>query len=167
MQPLTFTLSGIFIIVLSEMTIFNLCFMVHVFICTLNTILLHLHWKQSSITPKQRSGNVYLIITLLFFTDPSQSHHRWKCIFWQAFQMTASFIKCNFHSLSLGSLSIAIATISITGGNTNWYFSLSITDFTSCEHISLPYIMTSTCMAIATGRTLCYGTIATTASQTM
>ena len=63
-------------------------------------------------------------------------------------------------------LSIVIATISIIGGNTNWYFSLSITDFTGCVHTPLPY-MTSTCMAIATGRTLDYVTIATIASQTM
>jgi len=61
MQLLTFTLSGIFITVLSEMTIFNnnYCFIVHTLISTLNTILLHLHCKRSSIRPKQSSGNVY------------------------------------------------------------------------------------------------------------
>ena len=87
-------------IVLSEMTIIlKLCFMVHVFISTLNTILLHLHCKWSSIKPKQSLE----MFTLLFFTELSQSHRRWKCTFGQAFQMTASSIKCNLHLVCLGS----------------------------------------------------------------
>ena len=41
---------------LSEMTIFNNCFIVNIFISTLNTILLHLHCKRS---PNKTSGNVH------------------------------------------------------------------------------------------------------------
>jgi len=103
MQPLTFTLSGIFITVLSKMTIFNNCFIVHIFISILNTILLHLHCKRSSIIPLET-----FIILHRPFTMPPQM----ECTFWQAFQMTASFIKCNLHSIFLGSPSIAIATTS-------------------------------------------------------
>jgi len=59
--------------------------------------------------------------------------------------MTALFIKCNLHSIFLGSPSIATATISIIK------YKLILqpvnTDFTSCVYISLLY-MTSTCMAI-------------------
>ena len=69
-------------IVLSEMTIIlKLCFMVHVFISTLNTILLHLHCKQSSIRPKQRSGDVYFIILHSpFMKSPQMEVYFWTSI---------------------------------------------------------------------------------------
>jgi len=117
MQPLTFTLSGIFIIVWSEMT---KSFLNHIF-HILNTILLHLHCKQSSKRPKQSSGIVYLII---LHTESSRSYHIYtnygnvlldKHSKWQHHLLSAICIQY----LSWVHLSIAIATISITGGNTD------------------------------------------------
>jgi len=59
-----------------------------------------LEWIRTS---KARLVFRYEISDLFFFAVPSWSHYRWKCSFGQAFQMTASFIKSNLHSISLGS----------------------------------------------------------------